>query len=247
MTRISQTEDAITLEAQRATDAEGVLRSSIMQNATDITAKVSAQGQNSTNSFSWSLDSRGFYLYRTDKNNPVFKATSSGVEISGKITATSGYIGTESSGFTISSSSIYNGMNSINSGSNGIYIGTNGIALGGGKFKVTSSGAVSAVNMTLTGTLNIGGTNITAAALRSGAQSAYNNSGTWSTGSGYGYNYNRATQNGTSSYPAYFKCGQITATGGLFLNGRFDWGGYTIGRTTIIDGNGNVKNVLGWQ
>ena len=244
MTRISQTEDAITIEAQRATDAEGVLRSSINQTASEVSAKVSQTGGNNS-SFGWSLTSSAFDLY--SGGTRVFRATASGVEISGKITATSGYIGTSTQGFAISSSAIYNGMNSIKSGSNGIYIGTNGIALGGGKFKVTSSGAITAQNMTLTGTLNIGGSTITAAALRSGAQSAYNNSGTWSTGAGYGYNYNKATQNGTSSYPAYFKCGQITATGGLFLNGRFDWGGYTIGRTTIIDGNGNVKNVLGWQ
>lgn len=243
MTRISQTEDAITLEAQRATDAEGVLRSSINQTASEVSAKVSQTGGNNS-SFGWSLTSSSFDLY--SGGSRVFRATSSGVEISGRITATSGYIGNGSQGFAITASSIYNGMSYINSGSSGIYIGTDGIALGGGRFKVTSSGSVSATNMVLTGTLNIGGSNITAAALRSGAQSAYNNSSTWSTGAGYGYNYNRATQNGTTSYPAYFKCGELRV-GGLFLSGRFDWGGKTIGTTTIIDYYGNSKKVLSWQ
>ena len=243
MTRISQTEDAITLEAQRATDAEGVLRSSINQTASEVSAKVSQTGGNNS-SFGWSLTSSSFDLY--SGGSRVFRATSSGVEISGRITATSGYIGNGSQGFAITASSIYNGMSYINSGSTGIYIGTDGIALGGGRFKVTSSGSVSATNMSLSGTLNIGGTNITAAALRSGAQSAYNNSSTWSTGAGYGYNYNRATQNGTTSYPAYFKCGELRV-GSLFLSGRFDWGGKTIGATTIIDYYGNSKKVLSWQ
>lgn len=208
-TRISQTEDAITLEAQRATDAEGVLRSSINQTASEVSAKVSQTGGNNS-SFGWSLTSSSFDLY--SGGSRVFRATSSGVEISGRITATSGYIGNGSQGFAITASSIYNGMSYINSGSTGIYIGTDGIALGGGRFKVTSSGSVSATNMSLSGTLNIGGSNITAAALRSGAQSAYNNSSTWSTGAGYGYNYNNATKNGAASYPTYFTAANLRAT-----------------------------------
>ena len=168
---ISINENAITAEVLRATTAEGTLSSRITQNATSINAKVSQTG-GSNSSFGWSLLSNKFSLYAGSKE--VFKCTSSGVEIQGKITATSGYIGNGSNGFTISSTSIYNGMGNINSSSAGIYLGTNGIAVGGGAFKVTSGGAVSANNMTLTGTLTIGGQTITAAALRSGAQSGNN-------------------------------------------------------------------------
>lgn len=49
--------------------------------------------------------------------------TAAGADISGKITATSGVIG----GFTINSSSLFNGCDSITSTTNGVYIGTNGI------------------------------------------------------------------------------------------------------------------------
>lgn len=176
--RINQ--ENIEAEVLRATESEGTLSSLISQNATSINAKVSQTGGNNT-SFGWSLLSNKFSLYAGNKE--VFKCTASGVEIQGKITATSGYIGNGSSGFTITASAIYNGMGNINSGANGIYIGTNGIALGGGKFKVTSSGAVSAVNMTLSGTLNVGGGNISASSLRTGASGGNN----WSSAKvGYG-------------------------------------------------------------
>lgn len=200
--------DSIESEVSRATAAEGTLRSSITQNATAINAKVSQTGGNNS-SFGWSLTSSAFDLY--SGGTRVFRCTSSGVEINGKITATSGYIGNGSSGFTIGSTNIRNGMASLSDTShNGIYVGTDGIAMGKGAFKVTSSGNVTANNLTannavLTGTLKIGGTNITAAALRSGAQSAYNNGGTWSTGAGYGYNYNNATKQSGGSYPSFFR------------------------------------------
>lgn len=53
-------------------------------------------------------------------------------DILGKITATSGYIGTADRGFTITENSIYNGFDDITSESlsGGIYIGTDGIRLG---------------------------------------------------------------------------------------------------------------------
>lgn len=233
MTRVSQTEDAITLEAQRATDAEGVLRSSINQTASEVSAKVSQTGGNNS-SFGWSLTSSSFDLY--SGGSRVFRATASGVEISGKITATSGSIG----GFDIVKGGsgewkMQSGKTYLWDERSGVYLGTNGISCGpnfvvdstgkvwayniainggsmsvGDRFRVNSSGNLTANNATLTGTLTIGGQTITAAALRSGAQSAYNNSGTWSTGAGYGYNYNAATQNGTSSYPSYFTVTNLT-------------------------------------
>ena len=247
MTRISQTEDAITLEAQRATDAGGVLRSTLMQTASEVSAKVSQTGSNGNGSFSWSLTSDGFRLY--SNGTQVFEATQYGVGVAGYINATSGYIGNGSQGFSISATSIFNGMNSINSGNNGIYIGTNGIALGGGKFKVTSSGSVSATNMTLSGTLNIGGTNITAAALRSGAQTAYDRAGTWngttstvnnngsywSTGAGYGYTANKAFNN--NQQVSYMNASQLTAS-------SFKLGSLWVYWTWIKDQNGISRHVL---
>ena len=71
--------------------------------------------------------------------------------------------------------------------------------------------------MTLTGTLTIGGQTITAAALRSGAQSAYSNSGTWnSTSSGW----NGATAGSTANAVGRFNCKLLYVTGNvIYVNG----------------------------
>ena len=182
-----------------------------------IDASVSQTG-GSSSSFGWSLTSNAHRWYANGQE--VMAITASGLSVKGNVQATTGKIG----GFNISASAIWNNISSFGgSQSSGVYIGTNGIQLGQA-FKVTSSGAVTATNisannMTLTGTLNIGGTNITAAALRSGAQSAYNNASYWSGGSGYGYNYNAATVNGTSSYPSYFSAGNLRATSSFVCDG----------------------------
>ena len=168
-----------------------------------------AQTGGEQSSFGWSLTSDAHRWYANGQE--VMSITASGLTVKGNVQATTGTIG----GFNISASAIWNNISSFGgTQSSGVYIGTNGIQLGQA-FKVTSSGAVtatniSAANMTLTGTLNIGGTNITAAALRSGAQSAYSNGSYWSSGAGYGYSYNNATAYGTNNYPNYFRCGTLT-------------------------------------
>ena len=149
--------DNISWEVNRAANAEGTLSSRIEQNADAITAKVSKTGGNSS-SFAWTLTDSSWTL--TSNNTDVFKVTSAGAEVKGKITATSGFIGTESSGFEIGRTYIRNGMTSLSdTTNNGVYIGTNGIALGAGAFKVTSSGAVTASNLAITGgSIKLGGT-----------------------------------------------------------------------------------------
>ena len=213
--RINQ--NSIESEVIRASQAEGTLSSQITQTATGIRADVVSKTGGSSSSFGWNLTDSSWTL--TSNNVEVLKATSSGLEIKGKITATSGYIGNGSSGFTVTASSMYNGMNNLSSTANGVYIGTDGISVGGGRFKVTSSGSVSAANMTLTGTLNIGGSTITAAQLQSGALSAYNNGGYWSGGAGGGYGFLNATSTSSGQYPGYFKattisCSSIGISGG---------------------------------
>jgi len=61
------------------------------------------------------------------------------LDIKGKVTATSGYIGNGSSGFTIGNTSMYNGISSMSGSGTGVYIGTDGINLGY-NFRVTSGG-----------------------------------------------------------------------------------------------------------
>lgn len=125
------------------------LTSELNIQAGEISARVTKTG-GSSSSFGWSLTSDSHTWY--SGSTTVMKVNSSGLEVEGKVTATSGYIGNGSQGFEITSSAIKNGMTSLSdTDHDGVYIGTNGIALGGGKFKVTSGGAVTAKDLTLTG------------------------------------------------------------------------------------------------
>jgi len=172
---ITLTATQIASEVTRATAAEGTLSSRITQTATSLSStvsnvnsvtnrvstleqtatsisatvsrKVDAEG-GTTSRFGWSLTADGFYL-RSGGRTDVFSVDTSGnATIRGIITATGGLIG----GFTIGNSAIYNGMTSRDDTThNGVYVGTNGIACGKSAFKVTSSGAVTASNLTLTG------------------------------------------------------------------------------------------------
>ncbi len=122
--------------------------------ATQIAAKVSQTGGNNS-SFGWVLNASGHTWYSGSRQ--VMKVNSSGLEISGKITATSGYIGNGTNGFTISSRAISNSMTSLSDTThNGVYIGTDGIALGKGNFKVDSSGNLTARSGTF-GSLRVSG------------------------------------------------------------------------------------------
>jgi|GEM_PF-2419666 hypothetical protein len=74
-------------------------------------------------------------------------------EFTGHITATSGYIGQPSQGWTISSSAIYNGKSSYSSNTQGIYIGTDGISLGNASnyIRASKSGYFYANNVSISG------------------------------------------------------------------------------------------------
>lgn len=149
---------AIRSEVKRANDAEGELRSSIEQTAEAISAKVDSSN-NYGESFGWTLTSDAWSVYANGRNE-VFRIDENGATIKGIIKATSGEIG----GFTIGSSALYNNISSMSgSQTNGVYIGTDGIKLGQ-NFQVDRAG-----NLTIKGTLSVGGENITAANLRQGA------------------------------------------------------------------------------
>lgn len=152
---IAVNSDSIAAEVSRATAAEGTLRSTLDLQAGEISAKVSQTGGNRA-TFGWTLTASGFQLDAGGKT--VMKVTSGGLEVNGKVTATSGYIGNGASGFTITATAIYNGVTSISdTAHNGVYIGTNGIVCGKGAFKVTSSGAVTASSLAITGgSINLG-------------------------------------------------------------------------------------------
>lgn len=183
-----------------------------------IDAKVSQTGgTNST--FGWSLTSSAHTWYAN--GSQVMKISKAGgLEVSGKVTATSGKIGN----FNISATAIWNNLSSFGgSQSSGVYIGTNGIQLGQ-RFKVDTSGNVTATRLTVD-TLYIGGTAVSAATLNARANngnSAYSwtssNGGYCTTGAGYGYNFNNASNSGSSG-PNYFNAGVIKANSYFLLDG----------------------------
>lgn len=189
-----------------------------------IDAKVSQTGGTNAN-FGWSLTSTAHTWYANGQE--VMKISKAGgLEVSGKVTATSGKIG----GFDINAEDLrFNNLNYGDTDKNyGVYIGKRGIQLGKA-FMVSNAGYVAADSMTLTGTLTIGGQQITASSLRSGAQSAYNwstngTSSYWSSGSGYGYNYNNATKRSGGTYPDFFRAGIILASNALQVTGGFQVG-----------------------
>ena len=93
--------------------------------------------------------------------------TATGVDVTGEINATSGYIGNGANGWTIGSTAIYNGKTAIgNNNQEGVYLGVTGIGLGArndygtssshnyhAKFEVTSAGALYASNAIVKGTI----------------------------------------------------------------------------------------------
>ena len=122
-------------------EMEDVRATFIIQND-KIEARVSKTGGDNS-SFGWVLDDLGHTWYSGSRQ--VMRVSASGLEITGKITATSGFIGNGSQGFEISSRSLFNGMTSLNDSThNGVYIGVDGIALGRGNFKVDASGNLTA-------------------------------------------------------------------------------------------------------
>lgn len=174
-----------------------------------IAAKVSQTG-GAASSFGWALTSNAHRWYAN--NREVMSVTASGLTVRGVIEALSGKIGN----FNIGANAIWNNISQFGgSQSSGVYLGTDGIQLGQA-FKVDSTGQVNATNiaannMVLTGVLTIGGQQITADALRGGAQSAYSTGSYWSGGASHGYTFGNAINRYSGSYPGYFRAAYMTA------------------------------------
>ena len=194
--------------------ALGKVSSELILTQQSISAKVSKESPEGQTSFSWLMDDTSHSWYANGQK--VMEISASGLMVSGEIQATSGKIG----GFDIKSDYLsYNGLDFGDTDKDiGIYVGRRGIQIGNA-FKVSNRGYVQAVDMVLSGTLKVGGADITATALRSGAQSSYNNSSYWSGGSGYGYSYNNATKSSGGSYPSYFRASTLYASSELLVQG----------------------------
>lgn len=125
--------------------------------ATEISAKVEREGGDAS-SFGWKLDPDGFYLYSNGQN--VMTVTASGLAVKGDIQGDTGHIGP----WNIASDAIRYGAGERG----GLYFGTGGLIMGN-NLTISPSGYITAAGATLTGTLNVGGQNISAASLYSGA------------------------------------------------------------------------------
>lgn len=212
----------------------GEVRASLAITNQDISAKVDRQSPTGQTSFSWLMNDTSHTWYANGQE--VMRVSASGLSVTGEIKATSGKIGN----FNISATAIWNNIDRFGgTQSSGVYIGTNGIQLGQG-VKMWPSGQaqfsnVSAENMTLTGTLNIGGSYITAESLQRGAANAdmWRSQGLpsyWSSGSSYGYGYGNATNQYSGQYPTYFRANVIDARGSFRCYGYAAyWQTITIG------------------
>lgn len=147
--QLSIQQEAITAEvAERKSDIKTVTSTLEVQSG-QITAKVNkTEGTSST--FGWKLETDSWRIFAG--TSTLLKATKDGLEVKGKITATSGTIG----GFTINTNHIsYNNQTWGGTNNTGIYIGISGIQLGK-SFKVDNAGNLTAASGTFTGSVNAG-------------------------------------------------------------------------------------------
>ena len=141
--------EKIAAEVKARTEADAEINSTLELQAGQIAAKVSKTG-GSASSFGWILTDTDWTIQAN--NRDILKATKSGLEVYGKVTATSGKIG----GFDILSNYLsYNNQTFGGTNSTGIYIGVSGIQLGK-YFKVDASGNLTAKSGTFTGSVNAG-------------------------------------------------------------------------------------------
>ena len=205
-----------------------------------IDASVTRTG-GSEESFGWSLQSDAHRWFANGQE--VMAVTASGLTVKGVVEATSGKIG----GFNITASSLWNNLSSFGgSQSSGVYIGTNGIQLGQ-RFKVDTSGNVTATRLTVD-TLYIGGSAVSAATLNSRANSAYTSTssgGYCYNGATYGVNYNKATSRSSGSYPSFFRAGVILASNALQVGSLPV---YSRRKSVMVAGGGQVElHYWGWD
>lgn len=244
-TRASLRVNAANIQAEvtARTKGESEMRAALELHAQEIAARVTKTGGNSA-SFGWSLTADGFVLESSGQE--VFKATKDGVDITGKITATSGYIGGKNKGFTITENAIYNALSSLYGTVDGVYIGTDGIALGGGKFRVNRNGQLYATDGTFTG--NVYANKIQTGGAAGAIQGSQIDSGTITTANTNGY-LNGGIANGyyakdifSGAYPA----DAMNARSGSFSeNQAFRLYGQTVNLSTYTfrDGVGNTVQI----
>lgn len=217
----------------RVSTAEGNI-STLTQRADSIEAEVEGKVDeaygSSSSSFGWSLKTTGFYVY--SNKSTVVKITSSGLEVTGDITAKSGSL----ENMTIAGYLYFGGNKSYyisaNNNNSNYYIYLPGFNVN--NTTATFSGKLSAPSGT------IGGFTITTSAIYK-TKTSYNDSnqgvylGTSGIGLGPGKFY--VTSAGKLYASDAEISGEITATSGTI-------GGFTIGASSLTNSNGGSSIVI---
>ena len=167
-------------------------RSEFTVQASEIAAKVEKTGGDAA-SFGWTLTEDGFIL--ASNGREVFRADDGGITVTGRINATSGFIGNGENGFEITANAIRNGVLSAGDTAHyGVYIGTDGITLGKGAFRVDSAGNLYAESGTFKGNVYANGIQVGSSAgyisggqIGGGAVGSYNCDGYMTGGASNGY------------------------------------------------------------
>lgn len=140
----------ITAEVEERKSDIKTVKSTLEVQSSQIVAKVNKVQNNTSTTFGWALETDSWRIFAG--SSTVLKATKDGLEVKGKITATSGTIG----GFTINGNYIsYNNQTWQGTNSTGIYIGVSGIQLGN-RFRVDNAGNLYAYSGTFEGYVNAG-------------------------------------------------------------------------------------------
>lgn len=243
--RLTVLASEITAEvSERKADSKEI-RSTLSVLPGQISAKVSATQEGT---FGWNLNSTSWTLNSGSKT--VLKATKDGIEVTGKIRATSGSIG----GFTINSNYLsYNGQTWGGTNTTGAYIGKSGIQLGK-NFKVDMQGNLAAASGTFAGKVNAGNIQygdsagyLSGSGLAShsvyGSQIGYNTISTAYTSSGIntslGYaDYANGVFNGWNTVNL-LRCSTLSCSSAVLSKltvGNFE---YVYKIKSFVDGNGN--------
>ena len=234
--------------SERKSDVESI-NSKLTVQAGEIAAKVSKSGGDAS-SFGWTLDEASWTLHAN--GSEVLKATKSGVEITGKITATSGKIG----GFAIESNYLsYNNQTWGGTNSTGIYLGPSGIQLGK-NFKVDAAGNLSAASGTFSGyvkagNIQYGGSNGTLSGSALTGNSIYGNKLAYNTVSTAYTSGGINTSLGYADFANGVFNGWNTAANGAFQNLSVNaqilfLGGSRVRKATRQTSDGTWYNYLTW-
>lgn len=225
---------------ERKSDAESINALLEMQSGL-IEAKVSKTGGDAS-SFGWALDDSSWTIKAN--GTPILQATKNGLDVTGKITATSGKIG----GFDILANYLsYNNQTWGGTNTTGIYLGPSGFQLGK-NFKVDSAGNLTAVSGTFSGYVKAGkiqyggdsgtlsGSALTGHSV-SGSQIGYSTISTANTGSGIN------TSLGYADFANGVFGGWNKST--WIKTSRLSLGSYEAGWATInyIDHDGNKRSL----